>query len=745
MFPKKLILKTIIILFIISFKMMAQNDLVIKDQTINKNVITIASESEKPAATLLKKYLDKSFKSAFIIQNTFNQDSENTTIHLEIKALEDNTTFIIKSDTRDIFLIAPNAKLLRYAVYTLLEKWGFRKFTAQETYIPKLNLVKFPKNNEEINKPSFEYRALLYPDAYDEDFRDWHKLDWHIDDFSVWGHSFNMLLSAKEYFKTNPDFFALYEGNRNTESLCMTNDTVVDLVIKKMTQVISEHPNAQFYSVSQNDDVVYCECTKCSTINHKHGGPQGSLYYFLNKIAVHFPKTKITTLAYLHTFKPPTNLKIQPNIYTLLCPIELNRGKAIADDNYSKPFRKNIQDWNAVTSNLYLWDYTVQFSNYMSPFPNINTLSDNYKFFKKNNIKGLFVQGYADVPGDLSELRQYLLAKLLWNTEIDIDATTDDFLRGFYGKAAPNVRKYLNLLTENQQKSNAYLDIYSGPVQSRNTFLTPEAMDQYDTIIDAAEIAVADDSILASRVQKIRLTLEYAFFEQSKFYGQDKHGMFIVNQNGTKELKKGLNERVLNFTKKCTELGIYELSESGTTPENYYKEWLEISNNITRHLGENLKVNFLTQPAEDFIGKGSYGLVDGTRGYKDFNINWIGWYGNNPEIEIETNNTVFNQIKMNFLDDQRHWIFLPKKITVYGFKNNKWTFINSKTIGDLTENYEVNMLNTELNNSKFSIFAKIKIIIENHEDLPIWRKRKHKKPMVMIDEIELYNKTEIIK
>lgn len=82
---------------------------------------------------------------------------------------------------------------------------------------------------------------------------------------------------------------------------------------------------------------------------------------------------------------------------------------------------------------------------------------------------------------------------------------------------------------------------------------------------------------------------------------------------------------------------------------------------------------------------------------------------------------------------------------MYGFRNNKWLLISSKTIGDLTENYEVNMLNTELNNSKFSIFAKIKIFIENHEDLPTWRKRKQKKPMVMIDEIELYNKTEITK
>jgi hypothetical protein len=56
--------------------------------------------------------------------------------------------------------------------------------------------------------------------------------------------------------------------------------------------------------------------------------------------------------------------------------------------------------------------------------------------------------------------------------------------------------------------------------------------------------------------------------------------------------------------------------------------------------------------------------VDGAKGYKNFNINWIGWYGINPEIELITKKLAFNQIKINFLDDQRHWI--PAKITVYG-------------------------------------------------------------------------------
>lgn len=722
---------------IFNFNMMAQSEIVIT----YKNSILSKSDDARDAAIVLKKYIDKAFARPFDNIIETKKDDNLSEIILEISDQEKlkPDEFIIKSDSKSIYLTAQNAKFLRYAVYTLLEIWEFRKFTATETYIPRTDQFLFPKNTVKKYEPSFDYRALFYPDCYDESFRDWHKLNWQINDFGIWGHSFNVLVPAKEYFKSNPKLFALYEGKRNGESLCMSNDTVVDLIEKKMTRIIADTPNAEFYSVSQNDDVVYCECTECRKLNEKYGGPQGSLYYFLNKIAAHFPKTKISTLAYLHTFKPPTNLKIASNIYTILCPIELNRGKAISTES-DPAFLKNLENWSKTAPHLFLWDYTVQFSNYMSPFPNLASFQSNYKLFKKNKVKGIFVQGYADVPGDFSELRQYLLAKLLWDTDINIQAVTADFLRGFYGKAAPFVGEYLKSLTEHQIKSNTYLDIYSGPVQARNSFLTPEAMTQYDQLLEKASSAVTDDSTLSSRVQKLRLALEFVYFEQSKFYGKNQHGMFFVNTKNEKEVKQGLTERVQNFAKTCNTLGIYELSEDGISPDNYYKEWLEICKNTVTHLGEELKINYLTPPSSDFKGKGSYGLVDGNRGYKDFNINWIGWYGTNPSFEIETKKLNFNTLKFNFLNDQRHWIFTPKKIMVYGFKDQKWKLIQEKICDNLTDETEITTKSWEIENQSFSNFAKIKVQIENQSELPSWRKRKNKKPMVMLDEIEFYKK-----
>jgi len=717
-------------LFLSSFKMMAQSEIIIGNKN-TENTIVCSGNSNK-AGLILKSYLDKIFTIPFEIQAKGERNGSK--IYLEIDAgIAEPNSFLIESNEQDIHIIAPDEKLLRYGVYTLLEYWGFRKFTAEVEYVPETAVLSFPKNSRQIHTPSFEYRVLFYPDAFDEDFRDWHKLDWHLNDFGIWGHSFDRLLPANENFTTHPDFFALYEGKRRPESLCMTNDTVVDLVSKKISALIGETPDAQFYSISQNDDVVYCECSECKKINAEFGGPQGSLYYFLNKIALRFPQTRFTTLAYLHTYNPPANFEIGPNIYTLFSPIELNRGKFLKEN---ESFKNTLENWSKTTSHLYLWDYTVQFSNYLSPFPNIHTFSENYKLFKEKKVKGLFVQGYADVPGDFSELRQYLLAKLLWNASMDADEVIDDFLRGFYGKAAPSIRKYLDLLSENQVKGNHYLDIYSGPVQSRNSFLAPEAMDQYDQLITEAEATVKNNPQARQRVSKLRLALEYVYFEQSKFYGKDAHGMFVLNKKGQKEVRKGLTERVKRFTRQCNKLGIYELSEDGLSPDRYLAECIEIARNISSHLGENLVVKLLTEPAEDFKGKGGYGLVDGNRGYKDFNINWMGWYGNNPEIEIRTDQLDFNTLTINLLEDQRHWVFTPQKITLLGLNKGKWEVIEERKLNNLTENYSNKINTVDFFHKSFTKFTHIKILIQNQQELPLWRKRKFKKPMVMIDEIE---------
>jgi hypothetical protein len=714
-------------LFMFSTGMMAQKEITFAEAT--SQIITYSNDKSLPAAQILKEYTDKISTGVFTISGAKNERG----ITLEIFNSTEGNYFEINSDLKKITLRASSELFLEYAVYSLLEYWEVRKFTPDYTYFPKADVLKFPVNRSIKQKPSFEFRGLLYPGMYDEAFRKWHKIDWYLDDFGLWGHTFNALLPAKEYFRENPKMFALYDHKRRGESICYSNDTVFKIMRNSISKAIQEKPDADYFSISHNDDVVYCECQACRNLNKKYGSPQGAHYYFINQIAKEFPHTKIVTLAYLFSYQPPTNMVLASNLYPMVCPIEANRGESLKEGR-NHAIYTTMQKWTKLSKNVLFWDYTVQFSNYLSPFPNLHTFSSNYSFLNSLGVKGVFTQGYADVPGSFYELRQYLLAKLLWNSDLDIEAATADFLRGYYGKAAPYVQDYLNRLTRSQIEKHSYLDIYSGPVLHRNSFLSPENMEIYDQLIDKAA-AAADDIIIKKRILKLRLDLEYVFFEQAKFYGKELHGMY-QKKGDSFSVKDNLENRAEDFVKNCSDFGIYELSEGGLSPQQYLTEWKYIAqNNVVDHLGENMTYTFVTQPSSDFSSKNVKGLQDGIRGYNDFNINWTGWYGQNAEIIVDCSDTDFNTLEFQCLEDQRHWVFLPTQIIIEGFRKDRWEIIKEQKSSNLTENYNLFIAKYSFAKISFSKFDRIKITLMPEQKLPIWRERKNKKPMLMLDEI----------
>ena len=64
-----------------------------------------------------------------------------------------------------------------------------------------------------------------------------------------------------------------------------------------------------------------------------------------------------------------------------------------------------------------------------------------------HNVKGIFEQDTYNTPhSELAALGGYLTAKFLWNPNYDAEQAIDEFLEGYYGKAAGPIRAYLDLL-----------------------------------------------------------------------------------------------------------------------------------------------------------------------------------------------------------------------------------------------------------------------------------------------------------
>ena len=91
--------------------------------------------------------------------------------------------------------------------------------------------------------------------------------------------------------------------------------------------------------------------------------------------------------------------------------------------------------------------------------------------------------------GEFGHLRAYLISKLMWDPEANPDAIIEDFLMGYYGKAAPFVNQYIEKMRLSLLNDNFRLNIFGDPRDSVKNYLASERMNEYNDLFDNAEKA----------------------------------------------------------------------------------------------------------------------------------------------------------------------------------------------------------------------------------------------------------------
>src|SRR5690606_39226216 len=85
------------------------------------------------------------------------------------------------------------------------------------------------------------------------------------------------------------------------------------------------------------------------------------------------------------------------------------------------------------------------FTHYLAPFPVQGTFQKTLDYMKSAGVDGVFIQGSGSTYSDMAELNTFVLAHLVWHTKQSEEALTDEFVQGYYGKAAPFIRDYLRM------------------------------------------------------------------------------------------------------------------------------------------------------------------------------------------------------------------------------------------------------------------------------------------------------------
>ena len=620
---------------------------------------------EKKAAYELQSYLQKIGKVAIPV-GTKNEDQVNIFVRQNPTIEPHQVAYYTQEG--DLYIEGGSAKSTHYAVYTFLERvLGCRFYTPTVEKIPGLESIAIPRDLNYRYTPDITTRTVHSRLFYENpDFADKQKVTYeafpnYVPVARV--HTFHRLMPADQFYDTNPEYYALRNGKRLTTQLCLTNEDVYEIVRDSVASQLARYPEAAVISVSQDDNTQYCQCDRCEAIHQREGSPAGSMIAFVNRLADEFPDKQISTLAYQYTRKAPQYLKPRDNVLITLCSIECDRSAPI--DEQCTDFSADLKEWSAISDNIRIWDYTTQFTNFLAPFPNLHTLKPNLELFRDNHAKWVFEQ-HSNQPSELFELRSYLTARLLWEPDADAHAIMVDFLNGYYEAAAPLVEAYISTVHEAlRADSTFFLFLYGDPSQGFNSFLSKERLATYDSLYDAAALAVAGQEALAHRVDVARLSVDYALLEFAK-----------------RDLRAAVDhervtERLARFQKTCQQANITAMNEMRYTVSEYVESYERtIERTQLDNLAQGKKVELLTQPKK-YAKEDPQTLTDGALGGGSFFANWLGFEGNHLEAVIDLEQpTEFNHISTAFLQVTNHLVFFPDTVTYYAsMDGEKYTLI----------------------------------------------------------------------
>jgi hypothetical protein len=608
--------------------------------------------------------------------------------NLNFKQLNEDG-FLYHPAEKNLIIAGGTGKGVLYGIYGLLELWGFRMYTSSSIEVPAVDSISIPKH-ELVVVPQVRYRTTSYRDTRDPEYTEWHRLS-SRDDWGLFVHTFNELVPPDQYGKTHTEYYSLVNGNRLPGTqLCLSNREVLLVLIANLKKKMASKPNATYWSVSQNDNDQYCRCEPCTQLNSKYGGvASGSILNFVNDVAKVFPNKTISTLAYWYSRTPPQNIQAEPNVNIMLCNIESRRQGPVYETDPA--FSSDLVAWGKLAGNILVWDYNIQFSNLVSPFPNLHTIKPNIKFYTDHNVNSLFMQANGQAGGEMAGLRAYLICKLMWNPEADDNTLIDEYLNGYYGNAAPYIHQYIDKMRGSLLASGFKLNIFGSPEDAKDAYLSSEMMKVYNSLFDQAEKAVANNPQMLTRVKIARLPIMYAAIQIGRNEVDTSRSMFAHTPDGKVFVKPGMKSLVSQFVSGCKQDGVTRVRERTTPPGDYQASYDRVFTKIAetqdaKSFGKKINPVTLPEGGATAVGRLTDGLFGSWESWSAPDVNWVAYKGEHMDLTLDLGEVMdVRSINMDFLNAQAQpdWnlLVLPTYVT-YAISTDGNTFSNDVKVNN---------------------------------------------------------------
>ena len=492
-----------------------------------------ATESEKHAASEFQRLFQEMTGAVLPLAETAPVDSGAVFIGPDAVAQSGQPTdrrvlgeetLRMRIATKSVRIDGGRPRGTLYGVYEFFEELcGVRFLTFDHTHYPKDSAARLIPLGVRTVDPTFAFRWSYYGEtSRNPDFAARLRVNTVSDDpklggrtgFRLVSHNVAYLVPPAKWGQQHPEYFALVNGQRKLveggggPQLCMSNPELVGVVVDAVLEEIKKNPTARNLNIAQMDNESYCTCPGCAAIDTREESHAGATLAFVNAVAERVERTHpdvlLSTYAYLYTRKPPKTIKPRHNVMIQLCSIECCDFHAIDDSScpLNRSFCADMAGWKQIANNVFIWHYNTNFKGYVLPFPNLRSIGKSVTYFAKNNGKGVFMQAAGNgFSTELSDLRNYVMARCLWKPGRDSWREAEEFCRLHYAEAAGPIIAYLKYYHDLVDKSGAHPTCF--PTES-SLGITPDSARRIMSYFREA-LSLAKSGAVRARVEKASL------------------------------------------------------------------------------------------------------------------------------------------------------------------------------------------------------------------------------------------------
>ncbi len=364
------------------------------------------------------------------------------------------------------------------------------------------------------------------------------------------------IFPPSKYGKTHPEYYPLVGGKRyipasDSESLwwpSVGNKDVQRITVEYIRNYFDQNPDQDTFSLGMDDIVYMCgdensRAMDSSPNDYEELRFSSRFYKFINIIAREVKKTHpdkyIGTLIYsIARELPPDVPKLEDNVFGYLT--ETSALWAYPDTKQAD--QQLTREWSKRVSHLLRYDYFGFGTFTPRVYPRL--MDEQLKFDKSLGFEGSYIEMYTFLPHTAP--MTWALAQLQWDTKKDVGALLDEFYQKMYGKAAPTMRSYYELLEQEWLHAPpARRGWEHKNILIQAVAISPQAVDQGMALLGKAAAEVSTP-VEKRRIEVVRGGLQYAGYAiQGYALAQQLSAATIANERDA----NGIRQQIIAFDK----------------------------------------------------------------------------------------------------------------------------------------------------------------------------------------------------